>query len=778
MEFDQLESQRSDLQKVLKELDKLPKTPQIELQKQEIQDRINKITDTIIKELLSKHEKETQEPTPTKEPQTTPTPCKDLVVSTPKDNAYTTYHNNANKVNLGKLSEREANLLFAIFQKLKDQGNTLIRFEPQDLKRMIMVKSNLTNRQLLQILKNLLDNIGGANFWIIREHVENGEIYEDHTSYMLFKQFDIRIHKPTQTIEYLEIQLNDSYQYLLNNLGMGGQYTSFKLLEFQRVRGKYAKTLYRLLKQYKSTGILSVEWSQFRELLDIPKDYKMENIDQKVLTPSLKELRKIYPFEHLSYKKERRNSHDRRKVTHIDFYFEQLPQGETKQQKQKDKQRAKRDIKLIAWNINNQIAKRNAKDTMEARFLELKTLIGYQFRHNDSGIVLKIDNTTFEKNQMFLHVSYPKSKHNPQKFLVSNKTFALELLYVNGYSLKKDMLEIDPPSIHPITNEPIKEFAEYIGKTIHITNFNVDQCPEGINNYLKITRIVKLNDNRICVSVQDVDKPEKLLKPFIAKDVKHLKNWFKKHYRWKDRCMLTKLIEKLNHERKNAIKNGIYHLIQIKFSYNSNRIEGSGLTYEQTAHIFDKSVLITEKNANIKLDDIFETINHFECVNHLLESYQEPLSLEYFKTLHKILKKNCSDEVIGGFKKRPNFVGNSTTTRPQLVESELTNLVKNYQRNLEVSLENIIDFHVAFEKIHPFSDGNGRVGRLVMFKECLKNNIMPFIIENEHKAFYYRGIKEYDNTKGYLKDTILQSQDNFNEMVSYFLLPIGADWND
>ncbi|EYR83360.1 hypothetical protein SHLA_167c000010 [Shinella sp. DD12] len=199
--------------------------------------------------------------------------------------------------------------------------------------------------------------------------------------------------------------------------------------------------------------------------------------------------------------------------------------------------------------------------------------------------------------------------------------------------------------------------------------------------------------------------------------------------------MLTKLIEKLNHERKNAIKNGIYHLIQIKFSYNSNRIEGSGLTYEQTAHIFDKSVLITEKNTNIKLDDIFETINHFECVNYLLESYKEPLSLEYFKNLHKILKKNCSDEVIGDFKKRPNFVGNSATTRPKLVESELTNLVKNYQRNLEVSL---------------------------------KNNIMPFIIENEHKAFYYRGIKEYDNTKGYLKDTIVQSQDNFNEMVSYF----------
>ncbi|GHR37149.1 replication initiation protein [Helicobacter pylori] len=534
MEFDQLESQRSDLQKVLKELDTLPQTSQIELQKQEIQNRINKITDTIIKELLSKHEIKKEElehtlkekPTPNKDPQTTPTPCKDLVVTT-KDNTYITYHNNTNKVNLGKLSEREANLLFAIFQKLKDQGNTLIRFKPQDLKRMLNI--DISNERLSEVVVKLWDSIKTADFWEVRDIIVNGKECVSEKNYMLFQVCEIVSDKETKEFLYMDIQLNTGYQYLLNNLGMG-QYTSFNLLEFQRVRGKYAKTLYRLLKQYKSTGILSVEWTQFRELLDIPKDYEMPNIDQKVLTPSLKELRKIYPFEHLSYKKERRNSHDKRKVTHIDFYFEQLPQGETKKQKQANKQRAKRDIKLVAWDIHNQIAKRNAKATMEARFLELKTLIGYQFRHNDSGIVLQIDNTTFEKNQMFMHVSYPKSKHNPQKFLVSNKTFALELLYVNGYSLKKDMLEINTPSIHPITNEPIKEFAEYIGKTIHITNFNVDKCPEGINNYLKITRIVKLNDNRICVSVQDVDKPEKLLKPFIAKDEKYLKNWFKKHY--------------------------------------------------------------------------------------------------------------------------------------------------------------------------------------------------------------------------------------------------------
>ncbi|RKV11917.1 replication initiation protein [Helicobacter pylori] len=538
MEFDQLESQRSDLQKVLKELDTLPKTPQIELQKQEIQDRINKITDTIIKELLSKYEikKEEleptlkEEPTPTKAPQTTPTPCKDLVVTTPKDKTYITYHNNANKVNLGKLSEREANLLFAIFQKLKDQGNTLIRFEPQDLRRMLGIKISYDN--LTRTARSMWNKIKTADFWEVRDIIVNGRECVSEKNYMLFQVCEIVSDKETREFLYMDIQLNTGYNYLLNNLGMGGQYTSFKLLEFQRVRGKYAKTLYRLLKQYKSTGILSVEWSQFKELLDIPKDYDMTNIDKFVLKIALKELRKIYPFEHLSYKKERK-SHDKRKVTHIDFYFEQLPEGENKKQKQTDKQRAQRDIKLIAWDIHNQIAKRNAKATMEARFLELKTLIGYQFRHNDSGIILKIDNATFEKNQMFLHVSYPKSKNNPQKFLVSNKTFALELLYVNGYSLKKDSLleEIDPPKIHPITNEPIKEFAQYIGKTIHITNNNVDQCPDVITSYLKITRIVKLNDNRICVSVQDVDKPEKLLKPFIAKDEKHLKNWFKKHYR-------------------------------------------------------------------------------------------------------------------------------------------------------------------------------------------------------------------------------------------------------
>ncbi len=248
MEFDQLESQRSDLQKVLKELDTLPKTPQIELQKQEIQDRINKITDTIIKELLSKHEIKKEEleptlkekPTPTKEPQTIPTPCKDLVVTTPKDKTYTTYHNNTNKVNLGKLSEREANLLFAIFQRLKDQGNTLIRFEPQDLKRMLGIKISYDN--LTRTARSMWNKIKTADFWEVRDIIVNGRECVSEKNYMLFQVCEIVSDKETREFLYMDIQLNTGYNYLLNNLGMGGQYTSFKLLEFQRVRGKYKAT--------------------------------------------------------------------------------------------------------------------------------------------------------------------------------------------------------------------------------------------------------------------------------------------------------------------------------------------------------------------------------------------------------------------------------------------------------------------------------------------------------------------------------------------------------
>ncbi|MGL2622837.1 replication initiation protein, partial [Helicobacter pylori] len=175
-----------------------------------------------------------------------------------------------------------------------------------------------------------------------------------------------------------------------------------------------------------------------------------------------------------------------------------------------------------AWDIKRQGIIKRSKETLEVREMDLKSLIGSLFE-NPNGAILKVENIAKEKNQFFMHVSFPNRKSEPQKIPVSDKRYALELLFVSGgYTFKKDMLEIDPPSIHPITNKPIKEFAQYIGKTIHITNFNVDQCPDGITSYLKITNIVKLNDHQIQISIQDVDKPDKLLKPFIAKDEKHL----------------------------------------------------------------------------------------------------------------------------------------------------------------------------------------------------------------------------------------------------------------
>ncbi|MGL2605248.1 replication initiation protein, partial [Helicobacter pylori] len=435
--FDQLRKQELELRKLLEELETLPQTPQIKLQKQEIQTYIDKITPSILsgfnqkfKEITENlsNEFEKEKPTPNKDPQTTPTPCKDLVVSTPKYNAYTTYHNNTNKVNLGKLSERESNLLFAIFQRLKDQGNTLIRFEPQDLRRMLGIKISYDN--LTRTARSMWNKIKTADFWEVRDIIVNGRECVSEKNYMLFQVCEIVSDKETREFLYMDIQLNTGYNYLLNNLGMGGQYTSFNLLEFQRVRGKYAKTLYRLLKQYKSTGILSVEWTQFRDLLDIPKDYEMRNIDQKVLTPALKELHKIYPFEHLSYKKERK-SHDKRKVTHIDFYFEQLPEGKNKKQKQADKQRAQRDIKLIAWDIKRQGMLKRSKETLEVREIDLKSLIGSLFE-NPNGVILKIENIAKEKNQFFMHISYPNRKNPPQKIPVSDKQFALEFLFVSG----------------------------------------------------------------------------------------------------------------------------------------------------------------------------------------------------------------------------------------------------------------------------------------------------------------------------------------------------------
>ncbi len=231
-----------------------------------------------------------------------------------------------------------------------------------------------------------------------------------------------------------------------------------------------------------------------------------------------------------------------------------------------------------------------------------------------------------------------------------------------------------------------------------------------------------------------------------------------------------KLLERLLFEKERNTKNGIYHLTQIKFAYNSNHIEGNSLTHNQTKQIFDKSEFVTEGKVSVKMNDIYETVNHFEAFKYILDNINSKLDLDFMKDLHRILKDKTTDEVIGDFKKNANYIGDFTfTTSPKDVKEKLNKLIDEYHNKAKINLDDIVDFHWSFETIHPFEDGNGRVGRLLMFKECLKYNITPFIIENENKEFYYRGLKEYKNQKGFLRDTCLLSQDNYKEVIKYFL---------
>lgn len=236
----------------------------------------------------------------------------------------------------------------------------------------------------------------------------------------------------------------------------------------------------------------------------------------------------------------------------------------------------------------------------------------------------------------------------------------------------------------------------------------------------------------------------------------------------RQRTLLDILIE----EKNSHLSGGIYHKIQIDLTYNSNHIEGSKLTHDQTRYIFETNTIgITEENINV--DDIVETANHFKCIDSIIENARYNLSEKYIKELHYILKSGTSDSrkdwfVVGDYKKLPNEVGGEETTLPEDVHTKIKELLSKYNSLETVSIEDIISFHCEFEKIHPFQDGNGRVGRLIMFKECLKHNIVPFIIDEELKMFYYRGLKEWKNEKGYLINTCLSAQDKFKKVLEYF----------
>ena len=234
------------------------------------------------------------------------------------------------------------------------------------------------------------------------------------------------------------------------------------------------------------------------------------------------------------------------------------------------------------------------------------------------------------------------------------------------------------------------------------------------------------------------------------------------------------LLERLREEKEHGIKGGIYHKLQIDLTYNSNHMEGSELTHDQTRYIFETRTIGAENaNESIKVDDIVETINHFSMIDRVIDFANYKLSETFIKELHKILKTGTSDSrlswfKVGDYKRRVNAVGDIETTSPRLVPQEMKKLVDEYNKKEKHSFEEIIEFHVKFERIHPFQEGNGRVGRMIAFKECLKNNIVPFIILDSKKMFYYRGLKNWNNERGWLIDTCLDGQDTVKTYLDYF----------
>lgn len=251
------------------------------------------------------------------------------------------------------------------------------------------------------------------------------------------------------------------------------------------------------------------------------------------------------------------------------------------------------------------------------------------------------------------------------------------------------------------------------------------------------------------------------------------KNWkipetAKKPERKNNRSLLSTLKE----EKATGVKGGIYHKLQIELTYNSNHIEGSKLTHDQTRFIYETNT-IGMSDESINVDDIIETVNHFSCINMVIDNVNSKLSEKLIKELHGTLKSSTADSRkdwfnVGEYKKLPNEVGGRVTTPPDKVHEELSKLIEEYNKSDDKTLEDIVEFHVEFERIHPFQDGNGRVGRLILFKECLRHGITPFIIDDELKLFYYRGLKEWSDERGYLLETCAAAQDKFDSYLSYF----------
>ena len=234
------------------------------------------------------------------------------------------------------------------------------------------------------------------------------------------------------------------------------------------------------------------------------------------------------------------------------------------------------------------------------------------------------------------------------------------------------------------------------------------------------------------------------------------------------------LLEILRKQKEMKLSGNIYHYTQVKFAYNTNHIEGSTLTEEETRYIYETNTIVSTSDNPTKVDDIIETVNHFRIVDYLIDNADKKLTESMIKEFHRILKSGTSDSTktwfkVGEYKILENQIGDQKTAKPNEVPQKMKELLSSYNKKKKIILEDIIDFHAKFEAIHPFQDGNGRIGRIIMFKECLKNNIVPFIIQDADKLFYYRGLKEYKNEKGYLTDTCINAQDQYTKMIRYYI---------